>query len=53
MNNPNDKLSLFIDAVGTLADLAGLYFKNLLRNGFTREEATVLVSSLMEKFVRQ
>ena len=43
MEKSENQISKLIEGIGAIAELAGVFFKELLRNGFTREEAVSMV----------
>lgn len=44
--NKNDVTKL-INGIGTIAEVSGLFFNELMKNGFTREESMVLVGEMI------
>lgn len=47
MDNTNEKIKAMINSIGALAELSGIFLKELLRNGFTREESVTIISSMI------
>lgn len=47
MNENNGKLNEFIQAVGAMAEMSGLLRDNLIKSGFTREEACKIVATVI------
>lgn len=45
-NNPFDAEE-FVNSIGAIGELAGALMASLLQNGFTRDEAMSLVSTMM------
>lgn len=43
----NEELSNFLTAIGGIAEIAGVLSKELLNNGFTREEALYIVGNFV------
>lgn len=49
----NDPLKDLITGVGVMCEMAGLFRDNLLRNGFTREEAVLMSSEVIKTMLKQ
>ena len=45
--NKNDVAKL-INGIGAIAEVSGLFLNELMKNGFTREEAMVLVGEMIK-----
>ena len=45
--NENDVAKL-INGIGAIAEVSGLFLKELMKNGFTREESMVLVGEMIK-----
>ena len=45
--NKNDVAKL-INGIGAIAEVSGLFLNELIKNGFTREEAMVLVGEMIK-----
>ena len=45
--NKNDVAKL-INGIGAIAEVSGLFLKELMKNGFTREESMVLVGEMIK-----
>lgn len=41
------QIKKMIEGIGAIAELAGVFLKELLRNGFTREEAVTIISDFI------
>lgn len=49
----NDKLNELITGVGVICEMAAILRDNLIRNGFTREEAVMISSKFIETTFQQ
>lgn len=43
----NDTLKNLINGIGAMCEMAGLLRDNLIKNGFTRDEAVAIVNSFI------
>lgn len=48
----NDDLRNLINGIGAICEMAGVLRDNLIRNGFTREEACRMVTSVLSEAFR-
>lgn len=48
----NENFKNLVDAIGSLAEIASLMRDNLVRVGFTREEAVKMASDFIIEFAR-
>ena len=48
----NDDLKNLINGIGAICEMAGVLRDNLIRNGFTREEACRMVTSVLSEAFR-
>ena len=46
MDNANNQIRRMIDSIGAVAEMSGVFLKEFLRNGFTREEAVFMISEI-------
>lgn len=46
-----NELSSFINSIGAIAEMSGVMLKELLRNGFTREEAVTIISDFLTAMI--
>lgn len=47
MDKMNEKLEMMLNSIGGLAEMSGIFLKEFLRNGFTREEAVLMISTVL------
>ena len=43
-----DDVTKLINGIGAIAEVSGLFFNELMKNGFTREESMVLVGEMIK-----
>ena len=43
-----DDVTKLINGIGAIAEVSGLFFNELMENGFTREESMVLVGEMIK-----